>query len=385
VLQIHTRYRERGGEDVVADLERELLRDGGHEVHALRLENAGDPLHAAAQIGKYIAGTSIDGQVLTAAEEFEPDVVHVHNTWFACPLSSLSRLRRSGIPTVMTVHNYRSSCVNAQLFRRGQPCELCVGSSPWSGVRHRCYRGSLAESAAAALAIRRNRGNGNWAACTDRFLALTDFSRSRLVAGGLPADKMLLHSNWVPDPGPRSAPPESSQTVACIGRLSAEKGFDVVLDAWRKLGQSDLRLVVAGDGPERDKLADMVSPGVEMVGSLSRGEVRELLLKSRAVLIPSLWYESQPMVALESLAAGTPVLGSCIGGLGETLAPLGAAWTAIPGAIDDWASRIKAVGSDELIAQAGPDARRLYETKYLPGAALRRLEAVYDEVIARGA
>jgi glycosyltransferase involved in cell wall biosynthesis len=148
---------------------------------------------------------------------------------------------------------------------------------------------------------------------------------------------------------------------------------------------SDLRLVVAGDGPERGKLEGMMSPGVEMVGSLSGGEVRQLLLRSRAVLIPSLWYESQPMVALESLAAGTPVLGSGIGGLGETLAPLGGDWTAIPGAVDDWTSRISALGRDELIAQAGPEARRTYEEKYRPSAALRRLEAVYDGVIARGA
>jgi glycosyltransferase involved in cell wall biosynthesis len=219
----------------------------------------------------------------------------------------------------------------------------------------------------------------------DRFLALTNFSRSRLVAGGLPAAKTLLHSNWVPDPGPRLEPPESSRTVACIGRLSAEKGFDVVLDAWRKLRPSDLRLVVAGDGPERERLDEMVSPGVEMVGSLSRDEVRGLLLKSRAVLVPSLWYESQPMVALESLAAGTPVLGAGIGGLGETLAPLGPDWMAIPGAVDDWISRISALGNDELVAQAGRQARRIYERKYLPSAALLRLEAVYDEVIAPGA
>jgi glycosyltransferase involved in cell wall biosynthesis len=285
----------------------------------------------------------------------------------------------------MTVHNYRSSCVNSQLFRDGQPCELCVGNQPWPGVRHRCYRNSATASATAALAIRRNRGKGNWTACADRFLALTDFSRGRLVAGGIPADKMLLHNNWVPDPGPRPAPPEASRTVACIGRLSPEKGFDVVLDAWRRLAPSDLRLVVAGDGPEREKLDRMVGPGVEMLGSISRAEVRELLLGSRAVLIPSLWYESQPMVALESLAAGTPVLGSGIGGLRETLAPLGPSWTATPGAVDDWAARISALANDDLVAPAGPAARRLYEEKHLPSAALRRLEAVYDGVIARGA
>ena len=242
----------------------------------------------------------------------------------------------------------------------------------------------MAASAAAAVAIQRNRSSDNWADCADRFLALTDFSRTRLVAGGLPTEKMLLHSNCVPDPGPRSAPPETSRTLACIGRLSAEKGFDVILDAWRKVQPTDLSLVIAGDGPEREKLRAKAGPGVEMVGPLSADAVRQLLLRSRAVLMPSLLYESQPLVALEALAAGAPVLGSGIGGLGETLAPFGENWTAAPGDVDDWAARIASLAEDGLVARGGVAARRIYEERYLPAAALLRLEAIYEEVIGRG-
>jgi glycosyltransferase involved in cell wall biosynthesis len=192
---------------------------------------------------------------------------------------------------------------------------------------------------------------------------------------------MILHSNCVPDPGQRIAGPEESDVLVCIGRLSPEKGFDVVLDAWRKLQPEGLRLLVAGDGPERSKLDNMVSPGVEMLGRLPRQAIETMLLEARAVLMPSLWYESQPLVALESLASGTPILGTGLGGLGETLAALGTDWTAVPGSVDDWVAQISLLTDDQVVEKGGREARLIYEERYLPTVAMKRLETIYDDVL----
>ena len=84
------------------------------------------------------------------ARRVRPDVAHVHNTWFALTPAVAAALDGAGVPVVMTLHNYRILCANASLYRDGRPCEDCVGSHPWHGVRHRCYRDSLASSTAVA-------------------------------------------------------------------------------------------------------------------------------------------------------------------------------------------------------------------------------------------
>ena len=150
VLQLHTPYRQPGGEDAVVRAEAEVLRRSGHEVVQYQVQN---PPGAAGAIGSLVLSPWNPLQarrVQHLAERIRPDVAHVHNTWYAQSPAVLWALRRSGVPTVMTLHNYRLVCANGQLFRDGAPCEDCVGASPWHGVQHGCYRDSIVLSVPAA-------------------------------------------------------------------------------------------------------------------------------------------------------------------------------------------------------------------------------------------
>src|SRR4029450_5924212 len=136
VLQLHTPYRQPGGEDAVVRAEAEVLRRSGHEDVQHQVQN---PPGAAGAIGSLVLSPWNPLQarkVQGLAERIRPDVAHVHNTWYAQSPAVLWALRRSGVPTVMTLHNYRLVCANGQLFRDGAPCEDCVGTSPWHGVQH---------------------------------------------------------------------------------------------------------------------------------------------------------------------------------------------------------------------------------------------------------
>ena len=195
-----------------------------------------------------------------AARRARPDVAHVHNTWFALTPSVVAALDGIVVPVVVTLHNYRLLCANASLFRDGRPCQDCVGTHPWHGVQHRCYRGSAVSSTAVAATIAVNRALGTWERHVRLFLALNDFARDRFVAGGLPADRVWVKPNSVGDPGPRAGPPSRSRTVLVAGRLTPEKGVGVLLEAWRRLAPADLELVIAGDGPMRAEL-ERAAPG----------------------------------------------------------------------------------------------------------------------------
>jgi glycosyltransferase involved in cell wall biosynthesis len=107
------------------------------------------------------------------------------------------------------------------------------------------------------------------------------------------------------------------------GRLSPEKGVDIAIRAIGRLPGA--RLDVAGTGAEEDRLrrlADSVAPGrVRFLGLVPKSGVHDLMLGASVVAVPSRWYENQPMVVLEALARGVPVVGSNLGGLPELVQP----------------------------------------------------------------
>ena len=388
VLQLHTRYRQPGGEDALVAAEASMLRAAGHEVQALTAQNPAGARAGLSALARSSWNPAARRGAERAARDLRPDVAHVHNTWYAMSPSVLAGLSAAGVPVVTTLHNYRLACANALLYRDGAPCTDCVGASPWQGVRHRCYRGSVLQSAAAASSIALHGGSGTWAAHVQVFLALTEFARSTFVAAGLPSSAILVRPNATADPGPRRVPPSASRTVLWVGRLVPEKGVDTLLEAWRHRSRHpdpdrDLELVIVGDGPQRAVLERAAPPGVRLIGAQPPERVRDLLLAARALVFPSRWYEGQPMAVLEAFAAGLPVLAADLGGLGETVAPLGRRWLLPPGDAAAWARGLGRLSDDAELDAAGVRARGVYEQRHTPQGAVASLEHAYAEAIER--
>jgi glycosyltransferase involved in cell wall biosynthesis len=379
ILQLHTCYRQPGGEDAVVRAEQIALERAGHQVQQHIEENPVSPARAAVALAGSLWNPLSARRVVDAIDAARPDVAHVHNTWFASSPSVLSALRRRRIPVVMTVHNYRLICVNALFLRDGAPCEKCLDHGPWPAIRHRCYRGSRATSAVAAAGIAVHRGLDTWSRLVDRFIVLSEFARGRLVRAGLPSHRLTRGSNFVEDPGPRATVPSKSRNVLFVGRLSPEKGVQVLLDAWRTAALGELRLDVIGDGPDRARLEEIASPGVAFLGRRPAAEVMSRLLQARALVIPSVWYEGQPVTALESLAAGTPLILSGIGGLPEILGGGDGGWITPVNRSDALARRLELLANDHAVDARSAHARQRYLDAFTPSAAVVRLEAVYAD------
>ncbi len=311
----------------------------------------------------------------------QPDVTHIHNTWYHLSASVFRAAREAGSPTVLTLHNYRLACANAMLLRDGKPCELCVASqNAWYGVRYKCYLDNYAQSLASAATIAFNRRRGTWRKDVDLILALTEFARQRFVESGIPEDRIAVKPNFVLDPGPRSQPVQDSDVVLFVGRLTKEKAPDVLLDAWDR-ADPDHRLEVIGVGPLESDLRRRGIRGVSLLGQLDHAAVRDKMLAARALVLPSIWYEGLSMVLLEALAAGLPVLASDIGPIPEVVAPLGPEWLAQPGDPDDLAKGLARINDDEEVARVGAAARTLFEQRYSESQGLADLEATYERVV----
>ena len=378
ILQVHNLYRDAGGEDAVVTTEADLLRSAGHEVLQHIVQNPQGHAAAAANLALSTWNPFAAREIGRLAEELRADVAHVHNTWFSISPSVLGAIRATGTPTVMTLHNYRTVCGNAFLLRDGRPCQLCVGTHPWHGVRYRCYRDSLLASTAAASSIAFHQGRGTWHSDVDLFLALTQFARETFIAGGLPAQKIRVKPNFVTDAGRRLQPPSESSTVLFVGRISPEKGIEVLIEAWSRARPGNLELVVVGDGPLRAKLESDSVSGIRWVGRLAPAEVATLMRASRALVFPSVWLETFGLVLVEAASAGLGILSSDLGG-GAELARSISPTTLVPaGDVTAWASALSRVGDDGWVDSIGASGREFYERDFTPEAALASLVDAYE-------
>jgi glycosyltransferase involved in cell wall biosynthesis len=381
ILQIHSAYRHGGGEDAVVRDEANLLRGAGHEVVEHHVPNP----HSYAQTLTALAlapwNAAAANEVRRVVKRFRPDVAHVHNTWFRLSPAVPAAVHELGVPVVMTLHNYRLLCVNGLLLRSGRVCEDCVGTHPWRGVWHRCYRGSAPLSAIAASTIALSRVRHTWDRAIDRFIAPSAFTAAKIAAGGIATEKIIVKPHGVEDPGKRLNLASESSIVLFVGRLSPEKGLTVLLDAWERVLPLSLRLVVIGDGPQREHLEARRIAGIRFLGWREREEVRRMMLTARALAFPSIWYESFALTVVEALAAGLPVLAAGLGAAGEIVGTVGADWLVSSADRDGWAGALRQLETSETIDLAGSRARALYENTYTLRQSLTQLVDIYTDVI----
>jgi glycosyltransferase involved in cell wall biosynthesis len=381
IMQVHTRYRERGGEDAVVMSEADLLRQAGHEVIQLHAHNPTSTPGAAAALAVAPWNPRAASRAYRTARDRKPDVAHVHNTWFAMSPAVLPALRDAGVPVVLTLHNYRIACANSLLLRDGRPCEECVGRNPWPGVRYRCYRDSAVASAMAALTISSARFLKAWSEVAV-FIALSNFARERFVRAGLPPDRIVVKPHATMDPGPRRRKPSESSSLLFVGRLSAEKGVRLLFDAWEQARVSGLDLCVVGDGPAMAELRRRRVPGVRFTGWMEPRTVTALMLDARALVFPSVWYETFGLVMVEAMAAGLPVLASDLGGTAELLGEQARRWLVTPNDVDAWAAGLQRLADDETVDEGGEAGRRRYDLRFAPEHALTALESIYARAVA---
>ncbi|MET0909277.1 MAG: glycosyltransferase, partial [Ilumatobacteraceae bacterium] len=368
ILQIHAGYRFAAGEDTVVATEAEALRNGGHTVEQFIVPNPAGAAAAVKALARSTDNRAIGKRVAALIDDFAPDVVHVHNTWFAISSSPIRAAASRDIPVVMTLHNYRLGCLGTDLFRDGSICTACVGRSPWSGVVHGCYRDSRLLSALQAVEVVTNRARRVLTDGVSTFVAPSAFMADRLVDIGVPADRLVVKPHFTSDPGPRPDPPSASAEVLFVGRLAPGKGAETLVDAWTRAAsrpgaRSDLELVVIGDGPSAPALQDLPSRSIRFDGWQTREQVIERLLGARALAFPSEWYEPFGMVLIEALSAGLPILTSNASGAAaiagspeELVFPSRDA--------DALATGLAELDDDAFVDRIGASSRRRFEDRF---------------------
>jgi glycosyltransferase involved in cell wall biosynthesis len=382
ILVVHNRYQSTApsGEDAVVEQELQLLLASGHEVTVYErsndeLSDSSSLLRAGVQT-VWSRRTYRELQQLIARER--PAVAHFHNSWYVVSPSAYLACRDAGIPVVQTLHNYRLFCLNGLLLREGRVCEDCVGHLPWRGVVRGCYRTRAHSLPVAAAQIVHRLGPLRW---VDAFIALSAFSRDRLIASGLPPDRIWVKPNFFAGrPGTSSA---DAGYGMYLGRLTAEKGLDTLLEAVRR--SKDIPFRIVGDGSLRASLErrcrDLGLAHVVFMGALPREECLRVLANAAFLVVPSLCYENFPMALVEAYALGKPVVASRLGALAELVEDGVTGLLFSPGNADELEARLRTLADAPLLRQAlGATARLRCAEHFGPQRNLELLEAIYRAV-----
>jgi len=380
ILLLHTYYLQKGGEDGVFKLE-QLLLGQREDVRTLTFQNLSG-WRGASQFLRSLWNVSAAKKLKKVIAEYRPDVIHLHNLHFAIGPIAIRVANKAGIPVVLTLHNYRLLCPSTTLIYKGQLFTDSINASfPWKAVVNKVYRNSALQTFWLAFVVWFHKKIGTWR-MVDKYIVLTDFARTLFVNSsfGVSEQKYVVKPNFVN--AVATQPAKRMGRFLFIGRLSQEKGIQMLMEAFRNI---DHELYIAGDGPLKGELEKVCRQreNIKYIGSLDSDGVKEAMNQCIALIFPSIWYEGMPMTLLEAFASGTPVIAGNIGAMSSMVQH---GYNGL---------HFKSGHPEDLIAQVqywqslSPEekynysinARNTYESFYTPESNLEKFLTIYQSVV----
>jgi glycosyltransferase involved in cell wall biosynthesis len=317
-------------------------------------------------------------------DESKPDVIHAHNIYHQLSPSILAVAKRRKIPVVMTLHDYHLVSPNYGMFDQGKIVEADPKHPYRDTFRRKLIGGSTPKSALSAFEGWLHKTIGAYDSVAT-FIVPSAFAKAKMMAYGIEEKRLDVVPHFIDLEG-RAPRYESEARVVFVGRLSEEKGVDVLLRAMKDV--RGLTCAIVGDGPEKAKLVALAEElkleNVETLGALYGADLEREIARAKAVVIPSRSYETFGLTALEAYAWGKPVIAARIGALPEVVheAKTGLLFDAgdHKGLAEDlnWLA-----GEYARAAAMGREGRRLAETEYAPGLHLGRIHRIYKEAIEK--
>lgn len=379
VLLVHNFYRIPGGEDSIVREELSTLSQKGVEVELFSVSNndfrgALGSLTAALQVVYNRRARQVLSDKL---KKFSPDVVHIHNFFPLLSPSILDACITAGVPSVLTLHNFRILSPGALLH----PTETVEGrslqNSCWWTVPKRVYRNSAAATLAVAAMIEFHKRAGTWTRKVGRFIALTDWAKQMFTEGGLPANRIVVKPNCIARPPAFATGCRDGGLF--VGRLDEQKGIRLLLQAWRK---SDYPLKIIGDGPLSSFVQQNAGERIVYLGRQPRDVVQREMQAAKFLILPSNGNEMFPVTILEAFSNHLPVICSDLPSLKDLVEP-GITGLKFPANdADALAQRVRWAASNyAALDELGRNAHSVYETQYTPEVNFNQLVAIYTAAI----
>lgn len=384
MLIVHNNYGNYSGEEAVVDKMAEMFRSHGHEVFFYRKTTEGVRESFCGKIKGFFSGIyspeGIKG-MREALNKYKPDVVNVHNLYPFISPAALFECKKAGVLVIMTVHNFRLICPTGLFMRNGLPCETCLEKgSEWSCIKYNCEK-SLLKSVGYTLRNIIARKIAAYKKCVDKFACITEFQKKKLIQAGFDEKKIVVIPNSI-DIKHNNVPYTEGQYVAYIGRLSYEKGYDLLFEVAKR--NSDIKFCFAGAA--RDSVDCELPNNIELKGYLKGSELDDFITNARFVVLPSRCYEGFPVAILEAAQHCKPTIGPDHGGFTEIIGKgedaIGRLF--IPNDIDDLENQIVALwNKPEDIERLGNKAFEKLNSKFCSQVIYGEWEKVIDGLLSK--
>ena len=334
ILLANKFYYRRGGDCIyVLNLE-QLLKENGHEVAVFAMRHAENlqtlwakyfpsevefspGLKGIEALLRPFGTLEIKTKFNSLLDDFKPDVVHLNNIHSQLSPAIAEIAYHRGIKVVWTLHDYKLLCPRYDCLRNGEMiCEKCFIDKR-NVLKSRCMKNSLLASAVAFFeAVKWSRKI--LAQYTETFICPSEFMASKMRQGGFDKNKIATLCNFIDTEKTKRADYNKSDYYCYVGRLSPEKGIETLLNAANRLPYK-LKVIGGGNADGKNVTRKASTDNIEFLGYKNWDEIKEIVGKARFVVLPSLWYENNPLSVIEAQCLGTPVLGADIGGIPELI------------------------------------------------------------------
>ncbi len=404
ILQINSCHYRRGGADVVYLNTGKLLEDHGHEVgyfsqkseKNLQAKTSDYFINETNYFGKSLAGKIISiprffysseakNKISQLLKDMQPDIAHVHLYKADLTPSILPELKKQNIPVVITLHDYGMLCPhNLMLDGKMNICNRCVTGSALNCIIHKCNRNNLILSSLSAFEYLFQNAIFPFEKYFNKIIAVSKFGQKLHKDSGKFKRKVDHLYNFYPYLEKTEPNRKKGNYFLYFGRLSGEKGVKTLLTAW--LGKErNSTLKVVGTGELFDDLSQIAafSKSIEMIGFKSGDELNTLIREASFIIVPSEWYENNPLTVIEAYANGKPVIGSNIGGIPEIIDDGNTGYLFEMKSVNDLSEKIDHAESlsEAEYAYLSDNARKFADMHFSPDTHYENLIELYNQTI----
>ena len=383
ILIVHNYYQIPGGEDTVVANEKKMLEKHGHKVILYSRNNAELKQMSKIRI-LFLPFTTVFNlrtykEIKKQIRRENIDVVHVNNTLNLISPAVYYAARSMKVPVVQTVHNFRLLCPGATFYRNGHICEDCVKNGLRSAVKYSCYRGSKAQTLICAISTWLHRTTGIYGKIN--YICLTEFNKNKLLQlKHIKPERVFVKPNFVENNNSFIPEEERLNQFVFVGRLDKLKGVNILFEAWKRMGEGAIKLIVCGMGPMEDWCKSFIKENVvniEMRGFVPNDEALKIIANSKALVLPTQWYEGFPMSIVETFSVGTPVICSDLGNAGSVVEEGITGYKFDYESIESIMSAIDKMREKPLNKEK---IKRIYEIKYSENANYKILNDIYTGI-----